>query len=71
MDKVFVGMVVALIFTWVMPSVVGAETLKGQIVDQGYYLKDKTDNVGRDQKCRLTRRTARSAAPRRGTHWHF
>ena len=50
MDKVFVGMVVALIFTWVMPSVVGAETLKGQIVDQACYLKNKTANVGKDHK---------------------
>jgi hypothetical protein len=33
-----------------VPSVAGAETLKGLIVDQSCYLKNKTDNVGKDHK---------------------
>lgn len=36
--------------TMVVPSVASAETLKGQIVDQACYLKDKTNNVGKDHK---------------------
>jgi hypothetical protein len=40
----------AVILGMLVPSVVGAETLKGRIVDQACYLKNKTDNVGKDHK---------------------
>jgi hypothetical protein len=40
----------ALILTPVKPSNAGAETLRGQVVDQACYLKDKTNNVGKDHK---------------------
>jgi hypothetical protein len=46
----FGGVVAAFILTMVVPSVATAETLKGQIVDQACYLKDKTNNVGMDHK---------------------
>jgi hypothetical protein len=51
MRKVLFGAIGAgLILTMVVPSVVGAETLRGQIVDQACYLKNKPDNAGKDHK---------------------
>ena len=51
MQKVlFGGVAAAFILTMFLPSVGGAETVKGQIVDQACYLKDKTNNVGKDHK---------------------
>ena len=40
----------AVILTMVMSSGAGAETLKGHIVDQACYLKNKPDNVGKNHK---------------------
>src|SRR5262245_25677853 len=51
MQTVLFGRVVAaFMLTMFLPSVGGAETVKGQIVDQACYLKDKTNNVGKDHK---------------------
>jgi hypothetical protein len=40
----------AVVLGMLVPSVAGAETLKGHIVDQACYLKNKTDNIGKDHK---------------------
>jgi len=40
----------AFISTMVKPSIASAEALRGQIVDQACYLKDKTNNVSKDHK---------------------
>ena len=51
MLRVFVSTLSTAVFlAMVAPSFAGAETLKGQIVDQACYLKNKTDNAGKDHK---------------------
>jgi hypothetical protein len=51
LPKILFGAVgAAVIVGMLVPTVAGAETLKGQIVDQACYLKNKTDNVGKDHK---------------------
>jgi hypothetical protein len=51
MLRVFVSTLSTAVFlAMVAPSFAGAETLKGQIVDEACYLKDKTNNVGKDHK---------------------
>ena len=51
MRKVFAG-VIALAFVVGMgaPAFAKTETIKGQIVDQSCYTRDKVNNVGRDHK---------------------
>jgi hypothetical protein len=49
MHKLVAGVIGAtFVVVTAMPAF--AETLKGQIVDQGCYLKDKANNVGKDHK---------------------
>ena len=51
MPKILFGAVgAAVIVGMLVPTVAGAETLKGQIVDQACYLKNKPDNAGKDHK---------------------
>ena len=51
MPKILFGALgAAVILGMLVPSVAGAETLKGLIVDQACYLKNKTANVGKDHK---------------------
>ena len=49
MQKLVIG-AIGMAFVVVMAAPAFAETVKGQIVDQGCYLKDKVNNVGKDHK---------------------
>jgi hypothetical protein len=49
--KVFAGLsVAAFMIALAAPTFAKEETVKGQIVDQSCYLKDKTNNAGKDHK---------------------
>jgi hypothetical protein len=51
MRKVFAGLsVAAFMIALAAPAFAKEETVKGQIVDQSCYLKDKTNNAGKDHK---------------------
>ena len=49
MQKLVIG-AIGMAFVVVMAAPAFAETVKGQLVDQGCYLKDKVNNVGKDHK---------------------
>jgi len=44
------GAAVALVIGMSVPAFAKTETLKGKIVDQGCYMKDMTNNAGKDHK---------------------
>jgi hypothetical protein len=51
MRKFYAGLAVAaFVVALGAPAFAKEETVKGQIVDQSCYLKDKTSNAGKDQK---------------------
>src|SRR5262249_19429161 len=58
----------AIILTMGRPSAADAETLKGHIVDQACYLKNKTDNVGKDHKMPAETKGCAQACAKQGNH---
>ena len=51
MYKLMAGVIgAALVVATAIPVFAATETIKGQIVDQACYLKDKANNVGKDHK---------------------